>query len=525
MPLDYQQILTQMNQPRRRQGSSFGKIALKLIIFAVIVVAGYAVWHFGYIDTGRQVIGTAWNEYAPSWLGGGDNGTPGESIPGVQFADLDAIQDNAPANASAADTAGGLSLAIPPVREAITIPAPAPIGSLSIEAESSRARNSATPGLAEATARQAAPVAAPVVQQNQPRNVNTAPVSQQAAVQTGVSNPMATPVLSDARAQLKNIDSLLRSDPSEALRKLETLVATVRLQPDEAADAGYRMGYAARLLKDEARAEKAWTETAKAYPAIVGGRFSALAIADTWYLHFAGSRPQVSRWDDIQEMYSIALGQDDAPFLTGDIKARIKANLTTLNDSLFFGSAPCKMARYHKVEQGELLGSIASKYRVDYESMARINGVNPNRIRAGMDLKVIVGEVSIVVRKNEKDPTVGPTVTWFLDGRWVREYPACVGDGIKTPAGTYQLTSKERDPSWTNPLNGQLLANDHPDNILGSRWMAMKGMNTQGLGIHGTTVDDSIPGYTSAGCVRLHNLDVEEMFSFARIGNKVTILD
>lgn len=107
----------------------------------------------------------------------------------------------------------------------------------------------------------------------------------------------------------------------------------------------------------------------------------------------------------------------------------------------------------------------------------------------------------------------------------MREYPACVGPGDKTPAGTYTLTSKERDPSWTNPANGQLLPNDHPENILGSRWMAMKGMNTQGLGIHGTTVDDSIPGYTSAGCVRLHNRDVEELFSFARIGSSVTIIE
>ncbi|MCC8180122.1 MAG: L,D-transpeptidase, partial [Planctomycetes bacterium] len=90
---------------------------------------------------------------------------------------------------------------------------------------------------------------------------------------------------------------------------------------------------------------------------------------------------------------------------------------------------------------------------------------------------------------------------------------------------TYTLTSKEKDPSWTNPANGQLLPNTHPENILGSRWMAMRGMNTQGLGIHGTTVDDSIPGYTSAGCVRLLNKDVEELFSYARIGGTVTVLE
>jgi lipoprotein-anchoring transpeptidase ErfK/SrfK len=261
------------------------------------------------------------------------------------------------------------------------------------------------------------------------------------------------------------------------------------------------------------------------WPALLGGRLSALALADTWNQLYVAARPQTSRWDEIQLMYSRVLGEDDAPFLPDAVKAAVKAKLSRINDAVFFGGAPTKLARYHKVQAGELLGSIANRYRVDYESVARVNGIHPNRIRVGMDLKVVTGEVAIVVRKNANLPDKTPTLTWFLDGRWVREYPATVGDGTKTPAGAYILTSKEKDPSWTNPLNGQLLPNRHPENILGSRWMAMKGMNVSGLGIHGTTIDDSIPGYTSAGCVRLLNRDVEELFSYARIGGKVTVLE
>lgn len=341
---------------------------------------------------------------------------------------------------------------------------------------------------------------------------------------SAMSAPAASPVLSEAKSRIKAIDQILGSDPAEALRRLDDL-ATLQLQPDDAAEAGYRRGYAARMLRDEAAAEKAWQETAEKFPSLRGGRFSALALADTWHHKYAGIRPQMSFWDDIQMMYSRVLGTDDAPFLPEEVKRQVKEKLNRLNDSLFLGSAPTKLARYHKVEPGELLSGIANKYRVDYESIARINGIDPNRIRAGMDLKLVVGDVDVVVRKNSRDPNKQPTLTWFLDGRWMREYPTCVGDGNKTPAGTYSFTSKERNPSWTNPLNGQLLPNDHPDNILGSRWMAMRGMNTQGLGIHGTTVDDSIPGYTSAGCVRLLNKDVEELFSFGRIGGRVTIVE
>lgn len=334
----------------------------------------------------------------------------------------------------------------------------------------------------------------------------------------------AVPVLSEAKARIKAIDQLLASNPPEALRRIEELQA-MPLEPDDAAEAGYRRGYVARLLQDERNAEKAWKETAEKYPALRGGRFSSLAIADTWYHQYAGLRPQTSYWDDIQLMYSRTLGMDDAPFLPEQVKVQVKQKLNRLNDSLFFGSAPSKLARYHKVEPGELLSSIANKYRVDYESIARINGIDPNRIRAGMDLKLIVGNVEVIVRKNSTLPDKQPTLTWYLDGRWIREYPSCVGEGVKTPPGTYTFTLKERFPSWTNPVNGQLLSNDHPENILGSRWMAMKGMDTQGLGIHGTTVDDSIPGYTSAGCIRLLNKDVEELFSFGRIGGKVIVID
>ncbi len=338
------------------------------------------------------------------------------------------------------------------------------------------------------------------------------------------SQPGPAPVLSDAKAQMRAVDQMLSSNPAEALKRLDDILA-MRLEPDDAAEAGYWKGYAARMLRDETAAELAWRETASSYPTLRGGRYSALALADTWYHRFAGDRPQMTYWDDIQKMYSLVLGRDDAPFLPDAVKSGIKTKLSRINDMVFFGTAPSGLARYHKVENGELLGSIANKYRVDYESIARINSIDPNRIRAGLDLKLIVGDVEVIVRKNERDPERGPSLTWFLDGRWVREYPACVGDGMKTPAGTYTFSSKDRLPSWTNPVNGQLLPNDHPENILGSRWMAMKGMNTQGLGIHGTTVDDSIPGYTSAGCVRLHDKDVEELFSFARIGGKVTIIE
>ena len=554
MAIDYQRILMDMNRPHRRQGKSMKTILGALVLMAAIFGGTFAAWKYGLVD---RVVGEA-----RGLAGRVLDRDGGESAPTIS-ATLTREEPLRPPASAQPSQDQQLALRPPqslrPAQEAAVVQSVSPQAMvpeggrdfrtdssqpLSMESIASAAPaspvqelqplESPRPVRGVSPAQAQAQLQAQAMQQAQSRQQREAEQQrmhqalaqeQRSPERSAGPNMNPIPVLSDAKAQLRVIDQMLNNDPAGAMQRLSDMTQ-MRLDPAEAAEVGYRLGYAARVLRDESMAEKSWKETVEKYPDTRGGRFSALALADTWFQHYAaGTRQQVSYWDDIQLMYSRVIGVDDAPFLPEAKKAEVKTRLNRLNDSLFFGSAPSKMARYHKVEQGELLGSIAQKYRVDYESIARINGINPNRIRAGMDLKLIVGEVDVVVRKNANDPSKQPTLTWFLDGRWVREYPSCVGDGNKTPSGTYTFTSKERDPSWTNPVNGQLLANDHPENILGSRWMAMKGMNTQGLGIHGTTVDDSIPGYTSAGCVRLLNKDVEELFSFGRIGGRVTVLD
>ncbi|MCL2000881.1 MAG: L,D-transpeptidase family protein [Planctomycetes bacterium] len=508
MAIDYQQILMQMNRPHRRSGSLFRKTKIGFLVVILFGGGAYAAWRFNLVGA----MGSALNrtaDFASAFWAEKNQAQPGEILTsGIAGISREALADE-------------LRLSTDDSLE--SMPAPAPDGPISVAIAGSNApsRPYSQPRTSAANPVRVPDIPAPPVAVSAPAGVSFLP----AGVSAAGPETVPSPVLSAAMEQIRAVDQMLSSNPAEAMRLIEELVSGTRLTEAEAAEAGYRLGYAARMLRDEDKAEKSWREAADQWPALRGGRFSALALADTLYHRYAGERSQISYWDDIQIMYSRVLGQDDAPFFPEAVKERVKGNLKRLNDALFFGPAPSKLARYHKVESGELLGGIANKYRVDHDSIARINGINPHRINVGMDLKLIVGEVNIVVRKNVNDPDLGPTVTWFLDGRWVREYPACVGDGMKTPAGVYVISSKEKFPSWTNPANGQLLPNDHPENILGSRWMAMKGMDTRGMGIHGTTVDDSIPGYTSAGCVRLHDKDVEELFSFARINNKVTILD
>ena len=58
--------------------------------------------------------------------------------------------------------------------------------------------------------------------------------------------------------------------------------------------------------------------------------------------------------------------------------------------------------------------------------------------------------------------------------------------------------------------------------VLGTRWM---GFDITGYGIHGTTEPDKIGQQVTAGCVRMRNEEVEELYTLIPVGTEVTIQD
>jgi len=303
------------------------------------------------------------------------------------------------------------------------------------------------------------------------------------------------------------------------------------------ADAWYLTGYLDIGAGRTEDGEAAWERAALDYRSHRGGRLSAFALAERRYGAYVEQAPQYGRYEEIWALYSTAMGADrlgldqDAPIMPRAAAERalprVRERLTRLADQCLFGLAPLKNQETHVLGQGELVGTVAKRYGVHPESIGLVNGLNPNRVRQGQKLRIIKGTALVVVRKNIAARERGPTLTWFLDDKWVREYPACVGPRDKTPAGSYTATGREYHPTWY-PESGPALPYGHPGNILGDYWIAIGGNNTRGLGIHGTTDPGSIPGYESAGCIRLHNAHVEELYAFVSTGanpTRVVILD
>ena len=95
-----------------------------------------------------------------------------------------------------------------------------------------------------------------------------------------------------------------------------------------------------------------------------------------------------------------------------------------------------------------------------------------------------------------------------------------------TPRGTWHIVVKYRNPTWYPPLNnswakGLKPVPPGPSNPLGTRWM---GLDSPGVGIHGTNNPASIGYSASHGCVRMQVRDSEWLFDHVDIGTTVFVV-
>jgi lipoprotein-anchoring transpeptidase ErfK/SrfK len=103
---------------------------------------------------------------------------------------------------------------------------------------------------------------------------------------------------------------------------------------------------------------------------------------------------------------------------------------------------------------------------------------------------------------------------------------ACGQPAWPTPAGQWQIVSKQMNPTWINPHSAWSAS--MPDRIgpgysnpLGLRAMAL---NAAGVLIHGTSNDGSIGTSASHGCIRMHMPEVIQLFDMVEVGTPVYII-
>ena len=191
-----------------------------------------------------------------------------------------------------------------------------------------------------------------------------------------------------------------------------------------------------------------------------------------------------------------------------------QAKLGQVNVALLCSSAPSDLNEAYEVKPGDTLGRIAKTYRTTAELIKKKNGLTTDTIRPQQKLHLPKVRLSIVVDKSLNQ------LLLTTDNQFFKIYPVATGQNNSTPVGTFHVTTRVANPPWYSP-QGMIPYGD-PRNILGTRWM---GFDKPGYGIHGTTDPGAIGQQVTAGCVRMINTDVEELFALVPIGTEVTIVD
>lgn len=134
---------------------------------------------------------------------------------------------------------------------------------------------------------------------------------------------------------------------------------------------------------------------------------------------------------------------------------------------------------------------------------------------ASMACAAPIHKPSLLIDKSDN------TLTLKSGGKPLKTYRVSTGKNNSTPVGVFKITDKLEHPTWYKP-GGGIIPPKSPKNELGTRWM---GITKKGFGIHGTLEPEKLGQSVSAGCVRMKNEEVEELFNLVPPGTQVTIVE
>jgi lipoprotein-anchoring transpeptidase ErfK/SrfK len=208
---------------------------------------------------------------------------------------------------------------------------------------------------------------------------------------------------------------------------------------------------------------------------------------------------------------AFAMGLDEAA------ATLVRAELTRIgNETVFSGRilAGDPLVDRYVIKAGDSLAKIAAQNAVTADVLASINGIaDKHRIREGQTIKVVKGPFRAVVHKKSYVLDV------YLGDTFVKSFRVGLGADGSTPTGEWRIKNKLENPTYYPPRGGTIVAADDLQNPLGERWIGLEGVSGEAAaqeryGIHGTSEPESIGKSVSLGCIRMHNADVELLYTY-----------
>jgi LysM repeat protein len=189
----------------------------------------------------------------------------------------------------------------------------------------------------------------------------------------------------------------------------------------------------------------------------------------------------------------------------------IREQLSKAADAWLFGPAVFAgdtLCEGYTVKSGDLLQVIGRRHKVPHEILMQINEIpRPESLQAGRTIKVINGPFHAKVYRSTF------TLDLYLQDTFVRSFKVGLGaPGTETPTGLWRVKEggKLIQPPWYDKKTNRTYRPTDPDYPLGSRWIALEGMEGEakgqiGYAIHGTKEPGQIGTAASQGCIRMYN--------------------
>jgi LysM repeat protein len=210
----------------------------------------------------------------------------------------------------------------------------------------------------------------------------------------------------------------------------------------------------------------------------------------------------------------------------------VKDEMAKLSKEWLFGPAAFAgdpLCDSYTVQPGDLLEVIGRRNKVPYEMLMQINNIpRPQNLQAGKTIKIIKGPFHAKVYRSTF------TLDLYLQDMYVRSFKVGLGrTGYETPTGLWRVQEggKLVAPTWTDPDTQRVYKSTDPDYPLGSRWIALDGIDGQakgrtGFAIHGTKEPEQIGTAGSRGCIRMFNGEAILVYNMLfPLYSKVEVLD
>lgn len=209
----------------------------------------------------------------------------------------------------------------------------------------------------------------------------------------------------------------------------------------------------------------------------------------------------------------------DSPALSPTEAQQVETLLSQLAGSVVY-STEHRLEPPYVVHQGETLQTIAEKYEVPWQLLAKINGIPAaNMVQPGQELKVVHGPFSAVVELSKSQMTL------MLGDRYAGRFPIVTEPAAAQSEGQWTLEQKLANPAAdaSGVMNASFSASTAPVD----RTLVLRSDSPQAAGatisITSGPTTPTGPTAVAPAVIRLSPQDAEELADILSIGSRVTI--